>query len=83
MEYTPITFTKTIARTYHRLWSKPDFTTFTDEFIRIRKNMGDCEEDFRCFMCDKPHVINEGIGLACFREVGNKVICNDCAMRKI
>ena len=83
MEYTPITFTKTATRTYHRLWSKPNFTTFDDGFIKIRKSMGDCEEDFRCFMCDSPHVINTGIGLTHFKEVGNRVICNECAMRTI
>ena len=79
MNYTEITITKVINRTYHMLWVKPKFTTFDANFIKIRKNMGDTEEDWFCFKCDKQFKTIETIGIACFREVGNKLICLDCA----
>lgn len=62
------------------LWVKPKFTTFTDGYRKIRMTMGDSSEDWVCFKCDRKFILNDIIGLACFKEVGNKILCYDCAV---
>lgn len=32
-----------------------------------------------CFKCGRQFTDNESIALACFKEVGNKVLCEHCA----
>lgn len=70
-------FTKTITKTYNTLWIHDNFTTYSEAYKAIRDEMsyrGDT-----CFKCDRKFEINEIISLGCFKEVGNKTLCAECA----
>lgn len=70
-------FTKTVTKTYTPIWVHTDFTLYDEEYIEIRSNHS--YKANSCFKCNKKFKLNEQIGLACFAEVGNKVLCQFCA----
>ena len=70
-------FTRTKTETFTPLWVKVDFSTYSEDFIRIREKMRyKCSN---CFKCHKPFNLGDIVGLAAFKEVGNKVLCKQCA----
>jgi hypothetical protein len=67
------------TETLSAIWCKRDYSKFTEswrEARRVLKNPMDA-----CFWCG--HKFNDGeiIGLACFQDKGNKVLCVSCADR--
>jgi hypothetical protein len=69
-------FTKTTITTYTPLWVNLDFSKFTVGFKDIRKHY--TYKGYNCFKCDKDFDLNEPISLACFEDIGNKLLCVDC-----
>lgn len=70
-------FTKTITITHIPLWIHENYVSYSEEFINIRsKYTYKCNE---CFKCGYIFKIDDSIGLACFENIGNKVLCNNCA----
>jgi hypothetical protein len=70
-------FTRTRTETFTPLWVKVDFSTYGEEWIGIRANMRYKADN--CFKCHKHFQMGDTIGLACFKEKGNKVLCKQCA----
>ncbi len=70
-------FEKTTKKIYKPLWVKEDFTTYNIEYIDIRSSMKYKADT--CIKCAYKFVLGDTIGLACFKGIGNKVICNKCA----
>lgn len=70
-------FTKTVTKTYTPLWVQEHFSVYGDAWICIRKTM--TYKANTCFKCENKFQIGDTIGLACFKEVGNKVLCQQCA----
>lgn len=69
-------FTKTTTMTYEPIWVHFPFMKYDDQFKSIRDKMKyKCKE---CFKCSHEFKLNEEIGLACFKNVGNKVLCKNC-----
>ena len=69
-------FTKTTTITYQPGWIKFPFMKYDEQFKSIRDLAKyKCEE---CFCCDKLFELDEEIGLAWFKNVGNKVLCKKC-----
>ena len=69
-------FTRTLTETFTPLWVQTKFSTYTEGFIAIRSKMS--YKASQCFKCHHKFVLNETIGLAAFKEVGNKVLCEEC-----
>ena len=65
-------FEKVIRKIYLPKWIKLDFTTFDDQYRKIRGG-------FSCFKCLHKFGDNEVIALASFDKIGNKVMCRKCA----
>ena len=70
-------FIKVTTEHFTPLWVKVDFSTYGEEWIRIRGTMQ--YKANKCFKCDKPFEMGDTIGIACFKNVGNKVLCKACA----
>ena len=70
-------FTKIISETYTPLWVAECFSTFNQDWIRIRS--GHKYKANTCFKCENKFQIGDTIGLASFKEAGNKVLCQKCA----
>lgn len=58
-------------------WIHFPFFTYDEKFKSIRDGMR--YKANRCFKCEHHFDLNEEIGLCCFNEVGNKVLCKDCS----
>jgi hypothetical protein len=70
-------FTKITKKEYNPLWIMSGFTTYTEDYIKIRSR-SDYKAD-TCIKCNHKFEINESIALAAFKSIGNKVICEPCA----
>lgn len=70
-------FVKKKTQIYKPKWIKLKFTEYNSEYIRIRGTMK--TKMNRCFCCNKGFELNDMIALACFENVGNKVLCQECA----
>jgi hypothetical protein len=70
-------FVKITTKAYIPLWVRLDYSSYDDEFRRIRSSFAyKCSE---CFKCGHSFVPDQPIAIACFKGVGNKVLCNPCA----
>lgn len=70
-------FTKITTKIYNPIWIRCNFSVFTDEFKQIRSMFKyKCDT---CIKCYHKFNIGESIALACFENIGNKVMCNECA----
>jgi hypothetical protein len=70
-------FTKTTVKTFTPIWVKESYSTYSKQWKNIRDIM-----DYKaneCFKCNKKFSLGDTISLACFKNVGNKVLCKDCA----
>jgi hypothetical protein len=70
-------FVKVTETVYEPLWVKPDFTTYTKDFVGIRSGF-----QYKCDHCEKcghKFQLGESIGLASFKGIGNKTLCDPCA----
>lgn len=67
----------TCTRTYTALWCEREFLRMTQNFRKVRASLPDPMD--RCFICEKAFVDGEMMALACFEEVGNKMLCQLCA----
>jgi hypothetical protein len=70
-------FYKTTVETYRPLWVRTNFSIFDHAWTKIRGNMK--YKGFECIKCEMPFKIGDIIGLACFENIGNKVLCENCA----
>ena len=69
-------FIKTTTKTYDPIWIQQDFSKFTEGFENARR-------DFKykcntCIKCNHRFKRDEQISLACFKDIGNKVLCVKC-----
>jgi len=70
-------FEKITRKTYDPLWIKQEFMSYDQQFVDIRsKYKYKCAE---CFKCSKRFAIGDMLALVCFKNVGNKVLCQSCA----
>ncbi len=70
-------FVKVTETVYDPLRVKPNFMTYDEDFIRIRSGF-----QYKCNHCEKcghKFQLGESIGLAVFKGIGNKVLCDPCA----
>lgn len=70
-------FTKTVTKTFEPLLVKFPVFKYDEQFVEIRSRTS--EKFNKCFKCDREFKPNEEIGLACFKNVGNKVLCEQCS----
>ena len=70
-------FTKTTVKTYTPIWIHLNFCQYTEKFIQIRSTYK--YKGNSCFKCNVPFKLDEYISIGCFKEIGNKLICNKCA----
>lgn len=70
-------FTKTRTQTYTTTFVYFPFKNYDTSFKTIRDGMK--YKANKCFKCERSFELNEQIGLACFSEVGNKVLCKNCS----
>lgn len=70
-------FTKIKTETYtvKNVWFP--FSNYDITFKTIRDDMK--YKANKCFKCEQKFQLGEQIGLACFNEVGNKVLCKNCS----
>ena len=70
-------FIKTTTETFTPLWVRKDFSTYSKTFKNIREGMDyTCRS---CFKCEHKFELDEKISIACFKEIGNKILCLTCA----
>lgn len=67
--------TKTVTTNYHVVWFKRDEMTYSERYIRARKNQSPLD---KCFDCNKKFKIGEKISLVNFKGHTNKVFCGKC-----
>jgi hypothetical protein len=70
-------FEKVTVTVCEPVWVSVNYSQYTDSFKKIRDNMKYTASS--CFKCSKDFVVGENIGLACFKKIGNKVLCKECA----
>ncbi len=70
-------FTKITETVYETVWIHMNFTTFTKRYEEIRKSMG--RTFMSCIKCDHKFEHNEMICIGCFKNIGNKTLCEKCA----
>jgi hypothetical protein len=70
-------FTKTTIKTFTPTWIKKDFTTYDGDYIRVRSTFKNKMNT--CMKCDYKFKLGDMIALACFDNIGNKVLCQNCA----
>ena len=70
-------FTKTT--TYTPIWIHENYSTFSKTWKSIRSTMD--YQGFECFACDHKFEKNEPLAIISLKEVGNKVICQNCATK--
>ena len=58
-------------------WCKKDFLPMSQGF-RVGRARSDNKMD-KCFWCGHEFIDGEMMALACFKEKGNKVLCQGCA----
>jgi hypothetical protein len=70
-------FEKITKKVYEPIWVHLGFSTYSKEFKAIRDEMTyTCSS---CIKCNHKFKDNESIALACFKGIGNKVLCETCA----
>jgi hypothetical protein len=69
--------TKVETKTFTTLWVRVEFQKNTEEFRRIRAKF--VYKGRECFNCQHEFAEDEMMALACFRECGNKMLCQSCA----
>jgi hypothetical protein len=70
-------FTVTRKNTYTVLWLHYPYTTYCEDYIRVRSGFRNKMD--RCFKCKYEFQVGDQIGLGCIRNEGNKVFCKDCS----
>ena len=70
-------FEKTTTEVFEPLWVNKEFTLYTKGYVNIRKDLE--YKANTCIKCNRKFQLDEMIGLACFKNIGNKVICVKCA----
>lgn len=58
-------------------WCKQDWMVMSEGYRAIRKRMAPMD---KCYWCNYKFKNGDMISLACEKEVGNKVLCHDCAV---
>ena len=71
-------FTITTTTTYIPLWIQKNFSVYSKEYKIIREKM--VYKANKCFKCNHDFILNENIAIACFKNIGNKVLCQKCAI---
>lgn len=70
-------FVKVTETVYTPIWVKSSYVIYDEGFVRIRSQMPyKCD---RCEKCGKKFQMGDSIGLASFKGIGNKTLCNPCA----
>lgn len=64
-------------RTLTALWCRRDFMAMSQEFRRIRAKSKRPMDT--CYWCGHAFLDGEMMGLACFKEKGNRTLCQSCA----
>ena len=70
-------FTKTRTETYTTTFVVFPFQNYDLTFKSIRDSMK--YKANKCFKCEQKFEMNEQLGLANFKEIGNKVLCENCS----
>ena len=70
-------FTKITETVYEPVWIHMNFTSFTEEYEKIRKRMGGTL--LSCIKCGHKFERGEMICVGCFRNIGNNTLCEKCA----
>lgn len=65
------------TRTLTAKWCKRDFRVMDQKYRDIRAKMGKAMD--ACHWCGHKIADGEMMGLACFTEGGNKILCQPCA----
>lgn len=69
-------FTKIVETVYEPLWVRAAFSVYNKDFMRIRSAFEyKCDH---CEKCDYKFQLGDNIGLAAFKNIGNKVMCDSC-----
>jgi len=65
------------TKTLTAIWCNRDFTVMSQSYRKIRAKTGNPMD--ACYVCSRDIADGEVVGLACFNQVGNKVLCQTCA----
>ena len=69
-------FIKVTKTVYDPLWVKSNFLIYDKDFVRIRSGLE--YKGSHCEKCNHKFKLGESIGLAAFKNIGNKVLCESC-----
>jgi hypothetical protein len=70
-------FQTVTTKTYTPIWIHQEFSVYDKQFINIRSRMKYKADT--CIKCNHKFELNEMIGLGCFENIGNKMLCQKCA----
>lgn len=69
-------WSKTTTERFDPLWLRRRFTTMSENYRNIRRNLNPMDT---CCKCDRVFKDDQTINLCCVKGKGNVVVCDSCA----